>query len=148
MRFFDALKRKKTYINAGVKDYTLELKSEDYLNVPLGERYSFINEWVSSQEFEGFAINLKVNLFDEGEFVLDDEEVFDLMSNVAAAFARTFKKQTVPVLTPSEYFMEGLPITPVTIILLTVNHIVDKPFQITIARHHEESDSYEEIALI
>lgn len=152
MKYFDAQTRAKTYVKSKkITELEKTFYSKDYLEVSITDRLDMFIEWleeVKEEYKEAAAVKFVIGVEDTGEDFLDDQDVFDLMSNIATAYSRTFKRQTEKVLTPKKNILDSLPISPASIMSLTMLHIVDKPLQIVVHRNHRESDSYEQVELI
>lgn len=151
MKYFDAQKRAKTYVKSkNIKIIEKTIHSKDYLEISVIDRLEYFIEWLDEvKDFDNCAaVKFIINVEDAGEYFLDDQEIFDIMSNVATAYSRVFKRQTENVLTPNRKILDSLPISPASIMSLTMIHIVDKPLQITMNRNHRESDSFEQVELI
>lgn len=152
MKYFDALKRKKVYLSTNTKEFNIEFKSEDYINLAIEEQLPFLegllNEQFKSIDDLAYGNRIKINVFDEGENILDDKEVFGLMSNIVVLYSKLFKKQVQYVSSPKQKLLEELPISPFVSHVFMSTFIVNKPLQVVVVRNHEESGSYEEVELI
>ena len=89
MKYFDAQKRAKSYVtNKNIKKLKKVIHSKDYLDVPVQDRLKFFIEWLGEQVYDDFAaVDLEITVEDEGENILTDEEIFEIMSNSATASA-------------------------------------------------------------
>lgn len=152
MKYFDAQKRAKTYINSkNTKEIQKNILSKEYLKISVTERLDFFVNWLE-EDFKGYddaaAIKFIVNVEDTDENFLEDQDIFELMSNLSTAYSRTFPKQKEKVLSPKKNLLDSLPISPASIMSLTMLHIVNQPIQIIVNRNHKESDSFERVELI
>lgn len=153
MKYFDALKRKKVYVDEkNTKTFTYDIKSEDYMSLKLSEQIEVLEKLLMEKIVDidnlGYANKIIINLEDKGEFIMDDESVFGMMSNIASIYSKLFVKQNEYVSAPKQKLLDDLPITPFVSYLLMSMYIVNKPIQIVINREHKESDSFEEVTLI
>lgn len=150
MKYFNALTRKKVYIDTQNKFLIeKEIHSGNYLNTPIESRLNSIIDWFEDADLEGKEVaQIEVTVNDHGDYFLDDTSIFDLMSNIAVAYSRKFPKQEENVLQPKKNLLEKMPISPISTMSLTMIHIVDIPIQIIVHRNHEETDSYERVELI
>lgn len=152
MKYFDAQTRAKTYIKSkNIKIIEKTIHSKDYLKISVIDRLDYFINWLNEVKDFGddtAAVKFIIDVEDAGDYFLEDQEVFDVMSNIATAYSRVFKKQTEKVLTPNRKILDSLPISPAAIMSLTMLHIVDKPIQIIVNRNHRESDSFEQVELI
>lgn len=149
MKYFDAQKRKETYTNTKkIKEFKKIIVSGEYLNTPLEDRLEIFENWIDEVPEDYNAVLISITVEDEGEDILTDEEVFEVMSNAATAFAKSFPRQEEKVLLPKRNLLDNLPISPFSTIALTRVYNVDKLLQISIHRHHRESGSYENVRLV
>lgn len=152
MKYFDALKRKKVYLSSNTKEFNFKINSKDYINLGVEEQLPFLEEIISKEfstkEDLAYGNLIKIDIYDEGENILDDQSIFGMMSNVAVIYTRMFEKQKEYVASPKQRLLDNLPITPFVSYLMMSTFVVSKPVQIIIGRNHEESGSYEEVELI
>lgn len=147
MYFFDALKRRKIYKNR-FKTHKIEINSEDYLSIPIEKRIGLFESWLSTINLDNTSNLFEIDIKDTSEFFIEDEEVFNIMSSLTVAYAKTFEKQIEHVLTPKQALLNELAISPISLILLTTDYIVDKPYQIIVNRNFNNGESVERIKLI
>lgn len=153
MKYFDALKRKKVYVDEkNTKTFTYDIKSEDYMSLKLSEQIKVLEKLLMKEIVDmdnlGYANKIVINLADEGEFIMDDESVFGMMSNIASIYSKLFVKQNEYVAAPKQKLLDDLPVSPFVAYLLMSMYIVNKPIQIVINRSHKETESFEEVTLI
>ena len=107
MKYFDAQKRKETYTNTKkIKEFKKIIVSGEYLNTPLEDRLEIFENWIDEVPEDYNAVLISITVEDEGEDILTDEEVFEVMSNAATAFAKSFPRQEEKVLLPKRNLLE------------------------------------------
>ncbi len=150
MKYFDAQKRKKVYLHtSSIRELELNIDAGKYLGVAIEERLGEFTEYFEQLSFEGYnAIKIIVNVSDTDENFLSDDDIFELMSNLTVAYARTFPEPKEKVASPKRKLLEQLPISPMSVVALTMLRVVDKPIQVCVNRDHLESGSHEEVRLI
>lgn len=153
MKFFDALKRKKTYIEGtGVKVHDFYIKGADYSSLEVDEQIPYIEalfgEELDFSDYFANHINIHIKEIGNEEEILSENELFNLISNIATVYAKRFPVQQEKVLMPKKAVLETLPVSPMTVVLLTNKHIVNKPLQITISLSHPETGGSYEVSLV